>query len=224
MEKYETKQYKTPYGTTISLIAWRFTKDERRKLKAVLKKFDKEAVESFLNGLEFICHGMMFMKKMPKRADLRYEKDRILRRFKNTIKELKRIADRKVLLDYWDDIKYIVIEGYEKAATLRENERWQMAMDALVNLEKLTKIIESLKPPGGRPSADKHGFVYRIALGFNHFLTRPTTYKAAVDEPERQPFYEVVKICFQAVGMKTQDPTRSIKSAIKLLNQTEYKS
>lgn len=223
MEKFETKQFKTPYGTTISLISWRFTKDERRKLKAVLTKFDKEKVEKFLNGLEFLCDAMMFMKKMPNRADLRYEKERILRRFNKAIEELKRLADRTVMLDYWDDIKYIFIEAYEKTATIRENERWQMAMDALVNLEKLVKIIETLKPPGGRPPADEHRFVYRIALGFNHFLTRPTTYKAAVDEPQRQPFYEVVKICFQAVGMKTKDPTRSIKSAIKLLNQTEHK-
>jgi hypothetical protein len=224
MEKYETKQYKTPYGTTISLISWRFTKEERRKLKALLKKFDKEKVEKFLIGLEFFCNAMMFREKMPKRADLRYEKERILRRFNKAIDELKRLADRKVSLDYYDDIKYDAIEAYEKDATIRENERWQMAMDALINLEKLTKIIETLELPGGRPPADEHRFVYRIALGFNHFLTRPTTYKAAVDEPERQPFYEVVKICFQAVGMKTQDPTRSIKSAIKLLKQTEYES
>jgi hypothetical protein len=160
---------------------------------------------------------------MPKRADLRYEKKRMLNRFNNAIEELKRLADRKMLLDYWDDIKHIFVEDFEKLASVRENERWRMAMDALVNLEKLTKIIEGLKTPGGRPSADQLGFVYRIALGFNHHFKKPTTYKEG-SKPESQPFYEVVKICFEAVGIKTKDPTRSIKSAIKRLNQTEYES
>jgi hypothetical protein len=224
MEKFETKKYKTPYNTTISLYGWRFTKEEKNALQAALKKFDSVEVEKFLNVLEFLCDAMMFMKTMPKRADLRYEKDRILRRFKNAIEELKRIADRRVLLDYWDDIKYIAIEEYAEVATTRENERWRMAMDALVNLQKLKKILESLKPPGGRPSADEYGFVYRIALGFNHHLGKPSTYKLKGEDPEKQPFYEVVKICYKAVGIKTKDPTRSVNAAIKLLKQTEYET
>jgi hypothetical protein len=95
--------------------------------------------------------------------------------------------------------------------------------DPSINLKKLTKFIENLELPGGRPPTDRHGFVYRIALGFNHHFKKPTTYKEGKN-PESQPFYEVVKICFEAVGMKTKDPTRSIKAAIKQLNQTEYET
>jgi hypothetical protein len=197
-----------------SLFAWAFTDEERAELRGFLAAFPASSVEAFLDDLQILCSGMRAVMKLPKRAELRHEKKRILNRLNNALEELRRLADRKVVMDNWEQIPDLIGRTHDRELE-EQNTNWRHVMDALCALQKIIPVIEQAKPPGGRPGADPFAFVSRIAaLWEAHFKARPKPFRSRRDAGQDAFFYVVVA-ALNAVGIKIEDPSRHIASALK---------
>jgi hypothetical protein len=197
-----------------SLWRWAFTEEERAEFRTFLAAFPASSVEAFLDDLQVLCSGMRAVMKGPKRADLRNDKERILKRLNNAFKELRRLADRKVVMDNWDQIPDLIGRTHDRELEA-QNTNWRYVMDALCALQKIIPVIEAAKPPGGRPGADPFGFVSRIAAKWEeHFKVRPKPYRSSRDTKQNAFFYVVVN-ALNAVEIKIEDPSRHIAKALK---------
>jgi hypothetical protein len=209
MEKQKTANFEKR-----EFFVWVFTKEERDELRDFLNAFPKDQAEAFIADLEALCSGMLAVLKHAKRADLRTEKKRILNRLNNALDELRRLADRKVDMDNWEQIPDLI--GRTHAPELEaQNTNWRNVMDATCALEKIIPVIERATPPGGRPQADPFHFVSRIKdLYEGHFKVRPKTFKSKRDAGQ-EPFFYVVVNALNAVGIGIEDPSRHIARALK---------
>jgi hypothetical protein len=207
------KQTTAKFGKR-EIFVWAFTDGERTEFLGFLNAFPAADVSAFVDDLQVLCSGMRAVMKLPKRADLRTEKKRILNRLNNALDELRRLADRKVVMDNWEEIPDLI--GRTHARELEaQNTNWRHVMDATCALEKIIPVIDRATPPGGRPHADPFAFVSRIAERYEaHFKARPKPYKSKRDAGQDAFFYVVVN-ALNAVGIEIEDPSRHIARALK---------
>ena len=208
MEKY-TVSKRTINGKTFSTYSYRFTEEERKRLKKTLEKYQEDKVELFINGIELACKWERYFRSQRDVTFQRAEKKRMLRRFEKTSEELFAFIDGKLTAE---EKKSVFDIGAVCDVEVCERERlhWLM-ISAASQLQEVCRIIKEDHSEPGRPSAEKATgeLVKLIAHAFQTHFEKPT-YQSG-------PFFSMIQIVFESCQLLFQDPSRHIKAALKTL-------
>jgi hypothetical protein len=218
------------------LISWRFTREEREALQAVLVKFPEEKVEAFLYELETLCFCEKVYLQERDVTFTRTQKKRMLRRFEKAREELLRLVDHKVKAQENKSVLEIgLLSGAipsssskmakAVASIVEEESRLYWLMNtAAMQLKEIMSIIAIDEGDPGRPKGEDAtgGLVSAMAFSFQYHLEKPSAYgySKSLDTLERNPFFAVVQLTLEACGLPFEDPSRHIKAALKRLTPT----
>ena len=189
-----------------------FTDDTRRYLKTELGQYDVDKVEKFISDLEKDCIVMNQIVKNPKPKKKKKQTKDILKSCKGTLEYLERIRKFKIPIDTLEKIPTKDIDEHLELSDFLFNS-WFLAVDAIKPLKKFTELLEKIladsKKPKGRPPADYHNFVGSVAVLFNDHIAKPTK------SQKKGSFFNVVSITLEALGLPSDNPSRSIKKALE---------
>jgi hypothetical protein len=217
----ELPKYKNNPAQTLIYYKWVFTEDEKKKIKEVLRGMKKKVkhssveVDQFISHLEFYCQDMKNIRERPKEAEIKLQTEDILKSCKETLRYLTKVERGKMSLLPFNCIPdRSNPENDKPTALLRE--ALEKAWQANTALQSFIKTMENIKSTynksRGRKRADNSKFVLHIAKTFREHIGNPTKYKDG-------PFYDVVRACFDAIGLPCNDPSRAIKDALATLNK-----
>ena len=184
------------------------TDEQKNLLRTALKKYEPIHVEKFIVDLQEVCHHMMWRLSRGDRTQHKMEVEGMLKNFKHTISDLKRLVyPKKPTYVYYDDLTP------DKLAHI--NGTHTNAIEALHALQAIVRRLEAAlsaeKRTQGRPPAESFHFARTIANIFSIHIENPTTY-------DDGPFAEVVRIAFEIIGLPSRDPSRPIRAAAKRKN------
>ena len=209
------EKFKAHKGGKATLTSLRFTPEEQQGLKAALGEFPEDTVELFINGLEVHCiYALRYMKDRSDFALKRKERERVLRRFEKTQKELGRLLDKKTSFQEKADIFDGEIHSPETVFE-KESLHWLM-VSVSMQLKVITEKIQDGRNKAGRPVTVAGDLVEKILIGFEGHFGRPSGYSNP-NIPTSGPFFAVVQIALEACGLPAEDPSRHIKKALKTL-------
>jgi hypothetical protein len=217
----ELPKYKNKPAQTLIHYKLVFTEDEKKKIIEALRGMKKKVkppcfdVDRFISHLEFYCQDMQNIRERPKEAEIKLQTEDILKSCKETARYLAKVERGKMLLLPFNCIPDRSNPGNDKPTALLHEaleKAWQ-ANTSLLSFIKTMEIIKSTyNKSRGRKRADNSKFVLHIAKTFREHIGNPTKYKDG-------PFYDVVRACFNAIGLPSNDPSRAIKNALAAVNK-----
>lgn len=221
MEKVESFR-KTIQGNdryndfTIISYEDRFTTEEKIAFHKALNKYEQPLVTKFINWLEFHCQDMTRFLDRPTGSNHVSDLNQAIRTLQHSAEYLSNMRMGKIYfspgykdLNELNHLRYSPPEDKDNSPLLdlinKSNTAFQAVMDLI---EFLKKEKEALKQNKGRSKADSSKFVYRIAEEYSRIFEKPSFY-------EDGPFFSVVRIALEAVGLPSVDPSRTVRSALK---------
>jgi len=196
-----------------------FSEDTKEDLRTVLIEYKdkKERVDTFMRLLEEYCEKMHQLLSLNENKEIKDNALKLVKGFKRTLKNLKSLYKCEIplsfkhTLDEWNPSYNYPKCSKEYFGPIREIEISKVAKKAIPQIERIIDELEYIYEPGkipkGRPSADPYNFVSTIASLFGKYLGKPTKYYNG-------PFYKVVQIALEVIGLPYEDPSRSINSAL----------
>lgn len=209
----------------------RFTDEERDSLYMALGKYKREKpdeVEEFIFEVEKYCNLIFAIKERRSRSIIEGDEEPMMNTFRKTIKHLKRIQKKEKSLKYPDNITNLTDQindickfttfpnslenfsdqlkkGYDFIDDFRNTAR-----QAAKTLEHLIDLFENNlnKPPNV-----KKILATLIAKSFEMHLGKPTGYKGG-KKPESSPFINTVRIVFEALELRSEDPSDAVRAAL----------
>lgn len=195
------------------------TADEKLELREALKEFDEERVDHFIDELELICvQFKLLLGRLPtdkgKRRPIlpldRYvpsqDKKRISSRLKKAITELGYLYDHNYLLGLGPSFR----TDLSKEGLLTDFFSDQMLiLETKDNLEKIYSMVAETSLPVS--SVDPFKFATAIAFLYSQLFRKPTKYYDG-------PFFNVLRACYNSVGIQIDNPKEHAKAAIKNLS------
>ena len=201
---------------------WMFDLDEREALTDILKdKFDSKQIYTLLILLREICFYMKIWKEdLPSNQDVKLYVTPILNSINKTndylhLLEKKQLAngipfgfpyflgsdphpqDKRHIRHFDRHIENIRVRAEASRNSLEE-------LQALIE-----KQLQEWKMLPHRPKADSHSFVYDMVKRYLQiFHEIPTAYPDGI-------FFKIVQKTREIVGMKFEDPRKSIEAALK---------
>jgi hypothetical protein len=207
---------KDPYG------GWMFDLDEREALTDILKaKFDSKQIDPFLELLQFICFQMkIWNEELLSYQDVKGYADPILKSIKKTTDYLSLLEKEQLAKGIPFGFPHFL--GSDPHPKDRRHSRnfdssvktiSNSAKASRISLEEIKSLIErqleEWKSTPNRPVADSHSFVYDMARRYLQiFHEIPTAYPDGI-------FFKIVQKTREIVGMKFEDPRKSIEAALK---------
>ena len=207
---------KDPYG------GWMFYLDEREALTDILKaKFDSKQIDPFLELLQFICFQMkIWNEELLSYQDVKGYADPILKSIKKTTDYLSLLEKEQLAKGIpFGFPHFLGSDPHPKDRRHSRNfDRYvktisNSAKASRISLEEIKSLIErqleEWKSTPNRPVADSHSFVYDMARRYLQiFHEIPTAYPDGI-------FFKIVQKTREIVGMKFEDPRKSIEAALK---------
>ena len=207
---------KDPYG------GWMFDLDEREALTDILKaKFDSKQIDPFLELLQFICFQMkIWNEELLSYQDVKGYADPILKSIKKTTDYLSLLEKEQLAKGIpFGFPHFLGSDSHPKDRRHSRNfDRYvktisNSAKASRISLEEIKSLIErqleEWKSTPNRPVADSHSFVYDMARRYLQiFHEIPTAYPDGI-------FFKIVQKTREIVGMKFEDPRKSIEAALK---------
>jgi hypothetical protein len=136
----------------------------------------------------------------------------MLKSFESALEWLSKLKDRKTQLNYlrrMSDVAGRHVSPYGKGGIAAMNS----AIEAFPHIEKLVLLIQDQLKDNrsrGRPQSAATDLIKDIANIYQRHIGEPkTTIKG--------PFYEICAFTIQFVGLKVEDPSRAIATAVKKL-------
>jgi len=207
---------KDPYG------GWIFDLDEREALTDILNaKFDSKQIDPFLELLQFICFQMkIWNEELLSYQDVKGYADPILKSIKKTTDYLSLLEKEQLAKGIPFGFPHFL--GSDPHPKDRRHSRnfdssvktiSNSAKASRISLEEIKSLIErqleEWKSTPNRPVADSHSFVYDMARRYLQiFHEIPTAYPDGI-------FFKIVQKTREIVGMKFEDPRKSIEAALK---------
>ena len=207
---------KDPYG------GWMFDLDEREALTDILKaKFDSKQIDPFLELLQFICFQMkIWNEELLSYQDVKGYAEPILNSIKKTTDYLSLLEKEQLAKGIPFGFPHFL--GSDPHPKDRRHSRnfdssvktiSNSAKASRISLEEIKSLIErqleEWKSTPNRPVADSHSFVYDMARRYLQiFHEIPTAYPDGI-------FFKIVQKTREIVGMKFEDPRKSIEAALK---------
>ena len=201
---------------------WMFDLDEREALTDILKdKFDSKQIDTFLILLEFICFQMkIWNEELLSYQDVKGYADKILKSIKKTTDYLSLLEKEQLAKGIPFGFPHFL--GSDRHPKDRRHSRnfdssvktiSNSAKASRISLEEIKSLIErqleEWKSTPNRPVADSHSFVYDMARRYLQiFHEIPTAYPDGI-------FFKIVQKTREIVGMKFEDPRKSIEAALK---------
>ena len=201
---------------------WMFDLDERKALTDILKdKFDSKQIDTFLIMLEFICSQMkIWNEDLLSIKDVKLYVVPILKSFKKTTDYLSLLEKEQLAKGIPFGFPHFL--GSDPHPKDRRHSRnfdssvktiSNSAKASRISLEEIKSLIErqleEWKSTPNRPVADSHSFVYDMARRYLQiFHEIPTAYPDGI-------FFKIVQKTREIVGMKFEDPRKSIEAALK---------
>lgn len=194
---------------------WQFTEEERdcfRRVSFKKHKIKKTDIEDFINHIEIYCWDMKRASENLKESEVKLLRADILSDCKKAFRRLEHIWRGRVYLEPFTlPSREVSKEDKEKDTKflLQVLKKSRGAADSLLDFIKLLKSDSGMqKRSVGRPKADQIGFIKKIAEIYRQHVGRTSAYPYG-------PFYEVVSIALEAVGLPSKSPGRGIKEALK---------
>ncbi|HPC02991.1 MAG TPA: hypothetical protein PLE04_04395 [Syntrophales bacterium] len=223
---------------------WRLTTDERDEIKRIVKKTNAPDydIKDFISLLQGLCMSKKMLLEQPPRSEVRARRKRILADCKAASEHLKQF--RRGNIPWYDEI-IDPLWGHkpEMKKTCPEcnhpfKSSWRercaqcdprppephkkeedlplqlvnKAEAALGPLEKFINFVEIYHNAEnrkiGRKEADNDHFIRKIREIYIEFIGEPTEY-------ENGPFFQVVQLTLEAVGLRFSDPSRAIRQALR---------
>lgn len=195
-------------------LMFKFTADEIKKVKKILRSFDSNSVQNFLfflSGVQFIPLFAVFkMRTFPKDAIEGHLKS--LRQCTKTIKKIIRGFDPDPQKNFDSTRDPKIRLGKSPWNICFEN-----AMKALPHIETIEKTFEEIlakeKRRRGRPQADQEGFISEIAKLYKTFFGKePSGNKGGI-------FWQLINTLFTILDPKENgnvyDMSRAIRRTVK---------
>jgi len=189
------------------------------RIRIELKKFDNglkghnNNIELFIEKFYALLEKIVKLSLAQEIADHREKLKDIKKRMKAVIKDLKQIsALNKQLIPNkkLDDLSLVgVVKTFEfqpKAKSTFEKS-YDLLEKSLEQIEAAERELELSKPKRGRPRADALGIAKELANIYYDYIGRPTKYSDG-------PFANILRYVFEFIGLKHEDPTRSVSRAI----------
>lgn len=197
-----------------------FTNEERQKIIHALshKLYPEEAVESFILQLEFNCNWLIWQNNnnVKKRIDHREKLDETIKVLEKAKGSLEELADNKFYIPFQRELDPRAGRFSPQSITSVIAAKFIVSKSIEV-IDEIGSLIEAChfyhedkKNKRGRDKSPISVFVEFAANLYNNFFGRPTNY-------EDGPFFKIIQICLEGSGMKFQDPSRAIRSAINTL-------
>lgn len=221
MERVEKKlRHEIPYkGKKRSIYSawheWRFTEDERDRFRNELFKrrgFKKTDVEDLIKHLQAYCWFMRDGLEDSKESEIRGLREYILSDCKKMFRHLENIWRGRVWLTPFRlpnleaSPEQKEKDGKFMVQTLKKS---RVPADSLLDFIELVESDQSLRKRSvGRPKADRLGFIKKVAEIYHKHIGKPSSYPYG-------PFYAVVSIALEAVGLPSENPIRGVKAALK---------
>lgn len=167
-----------------------------------------EIIQNFIIDLDRICYRMKQTLELDL-TSLPDEKERILRRLKHIIDELKKFDENPFLFGYLLGVSPDLLLdkfGYEPYNKIKQ--RISIWTDAPLNISEIIDYLNKLesgiktayKPIARAKSIDPFNFASTIACFYvAYFKKKPTKTKNG-------PFYNIVLTCYKAVGLRDKNP------------------
>jgi hypothetical protein len=201
---------------------WMFDLDEREALTDILKaKFDSKQIDPFLELLQFICFQMkIWNEELLSYQDVKGYADPILKSIKKTTDYLSLLEKEQLAKGIPFGFPHFL--GSDPHPKDRRHSRnfdssvktiSNSAKASRISLEEIKSLIErqleEWNSTPNRPVADSHSFVYDMARRYLQiFHEIPTAYPDGI-------FFKIVQKTREIVGMKFEDPRKSIEAALK---------
>ena len=153
------------------------------------------------------------LQEQPKRRKVRATRERILIDCKASIGHLKQINRGEKETCYIDNLG-LYGDGSKSPDPDGEYlvQLFDRAWDAVGPLEKFIKLLEGYHQAEdkriGRKQADSDHFIRKIRDCYIEHIGKPTAHREG-------PFYDVVKVVLEILGLSYEDPSRGIKAALK---------
>jgi hypothetical protein len=225
MEKIRSESTNPIDGKQVVSHFYYLTRKERNHFTEILKDHDKAKTEKFINDvqidLEFSrrilddewksgTHADQVVKLNDAVETLRAASECLLRIRSSRLKVLPP-RQCNFLVEWMRNSK----EPHSHSTVILETSR-----DARVAREALERLIENLKLAiriekvnRGRPRVDELDLAFQIAKSFKELIGTP--------RPNSGPFTHIVEYCFEIVGIKGRDRTRTIRYALRKLSQPQ---
>lgn len=205
----------------VKYLYW-FTEETRNEFKKILKNYDKEKVEDFINRIESDIGNFIEVKSDRQQFHAREVEDTI-KALERTNKHLLKICSGRLKVPSQPNQSYnYKFENPDNplSRVLYEEVKANCEIKSKIILRSLPGLLQDLKSAmsierrkRGRPSADTDGLAFQIASWFKEFIGSP--------HPFSGPFPEILERCFALVKNNyDSDRTRAIRQAIKNLSQS----
>jgi len=200
---------------------WRFTQGEMKELKWVLRKAaSPEAIETFITKVEWLCHVKKVLPLLqPSHAKASAGRQEMLRSCMKTRKVLKRYLE--CIYDPFGPntirIHHVGSVDPDKWESLHfKNNIYGHAQNLYLYLERFLEYLEEFqqdeekkrRKKKGRPEADQDSFIKVMRKHYEDHIGPATLY-------EDGPFFQVVRLLLECVGIPSEYPTRAIRAALK---------
>lgn len=188
-----------------------FTSDEKNELRHALKGVaPPEAIEAFIAGAEELCQTKKdCLVAQPTPAETRAAREKLLRDCRKAIKTLGRFKDYELDIYRIEDIDASTWDSHVGDEIFMEARKIYFTLENLIEkLEKFHRHKEKKKRKQGRPEADKDRFIRSIKWVYEEYIAPATLY-------EDGPFFQVVRLALEFVGLPSKYPTKSIRAAMK---------
>ena len=201
---------------------WMFDLAEREALTDILKaKFDSKQIDPFLELLQFICFQMkIWNEELLSYQDVKGYAEPILNSIKKTTDYLSLLEKEQLAKGIPFGFPHFL--GSDPHPKDRRHSRnfdssvktiSNSAKASRISLEEIKSLIErqleEWKSTPNRPVADSHSFVYDMARRYLQiFHEIPMAYPDGI-------FFKIVQKTREIVGMKFEDPRKSIEAALK---------
>jgi hypothetical protein len=194
---------------------WRFTDEEKEAIYGILNR--SGAQESSLNDFIFQLEGLCGFKKdlldQDKKIDIREKRKEVLKRFKDILKDLRAIELGKMILWRYHTVDLLHDEELEP-------KEWNSPLriyDIIQPIEEYIKYLEELPEipkRHGRDPADSDRFIRSIARMYRTYIGKPT---ACISSKSYDGglFFQLVQKVLHILDLPCEDPSRSIRAALK---------
>jgi hypothetical protein len=193
---------------------WRFTEDEKQEIRRALRgETTRENIELFIRHAEFFCDAKKERLEDPSQKKIRATRGRILTDCKATLSHLKQIERGRVIT-----CNDKTLDAYGAGSQVADPagdfilEQLESAWATVGPLQKFIKSFEAHHlaevKKQGRPGADADHFAKKIRDCYMEHIGKPTTYETGA-------FFTVVKVIREILGLKFEDPSKTIKAALK---------
>ena len=177
------------------------------------RKEPNENIGWFIGNLEGLCD--VYNKSFPRNiTDHRARIEEIENRADKLMKDIKWLLSNSLIpqIDFDDTKNKKLIFHIESMKEIRVviGSFYPQLKNFRALLGKASKLLSLRKPKHGRPKADPTKLVSAMAEAYKKHIGTPTGYKDGA-------FFGIVTIILEVLGLRSEDPSRSIKSAISSL-------